>query len=109
MVQRRRDPVVRLTYSPPVNRTAKGPGAERGMSDLAMNERAWALADQMAERRAELRVAVHTLESGARVVDAGVGVAGGLAAGLALAEVCMGGLGHVELIPLIVGTEAWSG
>ena len=72
-------------------------GVGVGMTDLGMNERAWALADRCVARAAELRIAVHTLSSGARVLDAGVAVPGGFAAGLALAELCMGGLGHVEL------------
>src|SRR6266850_2929503 len=79
------------------------------MTGLGMNERAWALADRLVERAADLRIAVHTLANGARVVDAGVGVPGGFAAGLALAELCMGGLGHVEFASLTIGGEAWPG
>ena len=79
------------------------------MTGLGMNERAWALADRVVERAADLRIAVHTLASGARVVDAGAGVPGGFAAGLALAELCMGGLGHVEFASLAIGGEAWPG
>jgi methenyltetrahydromethanopterin cyclohydrolase len=78
-------------------------------TDLRMNERAWALADAAAERARELRLAVHSLESGARVVDAGVNVAGGLGAGRLLAQLCMGGLGEIEYVPLTIGDEAWSG
>src|SRR5204862_4613212 len=72
-------------------------------------ERAWALADRVVERAADLRIAVHTLANGARVVDAGADVPGGFAAGLALAQLCMGGLGHVEFAPLTIGGEAWPG
>ena len=74
-----------------------------------MNERSWALADRCLARAADLRVAAHTLASGARVVDAGAHVEGGFAAGLALAELCMGGLGHVAIAPLTIGGEAWPG
>jgi methenyltetrahydromethanopterin cyclohydrolase len=77
--------------------------------DLRMNERAWALAGQMADRADELRIAVHVLESGARVIDAGVAAAGGFAAGLALARICMGGLGEVVLAPLSIRGETWQG
>src|SRR6266436_1770131 len=77
------------------------------MTDLGMNERASVLADKYIQRAAELRIAVQTLSTGARVVDAGVNVPGGFAAGLALAELCMGGLGHVEFASLIIGGEAW--
>ena len=79
------------------------------MTDLGMNERAWVLADQYIERAVELRLAVHTLAGGARVLDAGASVSGGFAAGVALAELCMGGLGHVALASLPVGGEAWPG
>jgi methenyltetrahydromethanopterin cyclohydrolase len=79
------------------------------MTDLGMNERASVLADKYIQRAAELRIAVQTLSTGARVVDAGVNVPGGFAAGLALAELCMGGLGHVEFASLIIGGEAWPG
>ena len=59
--------------------------------------------------RRSLRIAVHTLAGGARVVDAGVDVPGGFAARPALAELCMGGLGHVEFASLTIGGETWPG
>ena len=74
-----------------------------------MNERAWALADRCVERAAELRIGVHRLESGARVIDAGINSPGGFAAGLMLAELCMGGLGHVEYAPLTIAGDSWPG
>jgi methenyltetrahydromethanopterin cyclohydrolase len=79
------------------------------VTDLGLNERAWALADGYVDRAAELRLGVQTLLCGARVIDAGVDVPGGLAAGRALAELCMGGLGHVELVSLVIGGETWPG
>jgi methenyltetrahydromethanopterin cyclohydrolase len=79
------------------------------MNDLQMNERAWALAEQCIARADELRVGVHTLASGTRVIDAGIDAPGGLAAGLALAGLCMGGLGHVDLAQLAIGGDSWAG
>ena len=79
------------------------------VTDLGMNERAWILADRLVARAAELRIAAHALASGTRVVDAGADVPGGYAAGLALAELCMGGLGHVEFASLTIGGEVWPG
>jgi methenyltetrahydromethanopterin cyclohydrolase len=79
------------------------------MADLGMNARAWALADQWAARADEMRVAVQVLPCGARVMDAGVAVTGGLAAGRALAELCMGGLGHVEVVSLTIDGQVWPG
>jgi len=74
-----------------------------------MNERAWALAERCLERAVELRLGALSLACGARVLDAGVNAPGGLSAGLALAELCMGGLGHVEYVPLPVDGESWPG
>jgi methenyltetrahydromethanopterin cyclohydrolase len=79
------------------------------MTDLRMNERAWALADQIVARAAELRLVVHTLPGGARVIDAGVETPGGYGAGRALARLCMGGLGHLHFAPLAIGSEEWAG
>jgi methenyltetrahydromethanopterin cyclohydrolase len=79
------------------------------MADLGMNERAWSLADRCVERAAELRIAVHTLASGTRVLDFGANTPGGFAAGRALAELCMGGLGQFEFSSLTIGGESWAG
>src|SRR6186997_1365083 len=79
------------------------------MIDLGMNERAWALVDGAAARARELRIDVHTLPDGARVLDAGVKAAGGLGAGRLLAELCMGGLGHIDFVPLTIGDEPLQG
>lgn len=79
------------------------------MRDLGMNERAWAIADAGVARAQELRIAVHQLPGGARVIDAGVAVPGSLAAGRLLAELCMGGLGRIELVSLSIDGREWPG
>src|ERR1700682_5666659 len=79
------------------------------MTELGMNERASALADEYIKRAGERRIAEQTLSSGARVVGAGVNVPGGFGAGLALARLCMGGVGHIEFTSLTIGGEAWPG
>jgi methenyltetrahydromethanopterin cyclohydrolase len=79
------------------------------MADLALNERAWTLVEAHVARAAELQIVAHTLTGGARVVDAGVRVGGGLAAGRMLAELCMGGLGHLEFVSLAIGGDTWPG
>ena len=76
---------------------------------LRMNELASEIADELDEHAPLFRVVSHTLASGARVIDAGVDTDGGYDAGLALAEICMGGLGHVSYTPLQIGAEAWPG
>ena len=77
------------------------------MTSLQMNERARDLADVMAEDPAGLRISSTTLASGARVIDAGVAVDGGLNAGLLLGEICMGGLGDVEYTQVSLGGASW--
>ena len=77
--------------------------------DLEMNERAWAIADEAERRATELKIGVHRLRSGARVIDAGVEAAGGLEAGRTLAELCMGGLGRLQFGTVTVGGESWPG
>jgi methenyltetrahydromethanopterin cyclohydrolase len=79
------------------------------MTDLGMNDRTYALADAFVYRAGELRLGVHQLGNGARVIDAGITALGGFGAGLALAELCMGGLGHVEFASLSLGGDAWPG
>jgi methenyltetrahydromethanopterin cyclohydrolase len=77
------------------------------MTSLNLNERARDIADVMVEETAGLRIASHTLPGGARVIDAGVQVEGGLNAGLLLSETSMGGLGDVEYTSVVLGGESW--
>src|SRR5688500_8565733 len=79
------------------------------MAMSTMNGRAWQLADEAVTRAGELRVGVTTLENGARVIDAGIGVPGGYGAGLLLAELCMGGLGHISYAPVTIDGGSWAG
>ena len=74
-----------------------------------MNERAWVLADDAVSRAEELGIAIHTLSCGARVIDAGIEVAGGFGAGKLLSHLCMGGLGHLDYVPVMIGGEQWQG
>jgi methenyltetrahydromethanopterin cyclohydrolase len=45
----------------------------------------------------ELRIGVEKSSNGATIIDAGIKHVGGLEAGRLIAEICMGGLGHVNL------------
>ncbi len=76
---------------------------------LALNERAWEIADLMVANADAMRVTSRLLANGARVIDAGIDVPGGHGAGLALTEICMGGLGHIDYAPLVIGGETWPG
>jgi methenyltetrahydromethanopterin cyclohydrolase len=63
---------------------------------LGLNVRAAQIADAMATNAASLRVTVERLAGGVRFIDCGIHAPGGLEAGRLLAEVCMGGAGHVS-------------
>jgi methenyltetrahydromethanopterin cyclohydrolase len=76
---------------------------------LSMNERAAALVDAMAADSEALGIEVRTLDSGARLVDCGAQARGGLQAGLGFAGACMGGLGKLDLTPVVVGKRTWPG
>ena len=78
------------------------------MPGFGLNERAWSLCDRSI-RRPELQLGVHSLASGARVIDAGINAPGGLEAGLILARLCMGGLGRVRFAPITIDGESWPG
>lgn len=55
------------------------------------------LVQHLIDNAKSLRLGVEKLESGCTIVDAGIHHAGGLEAGRLIAEICMGGLGHVSL------------
>jgi methenyltetrahydromethanopterin cyclohydrolase len=74
---------------------------------MNLNESALRRVEQLLAQTTEARVAVHYLESGSRIVDCGVAAPGGLTAGIALAEVCLAGLGRVHLVP--ARPDLWEG
>jgi methenyltetrahydromethanopterin cyclohydrolase len=69
---------------------------------LSLNQRAHELADALAADAEALRVAVRTRPGGARAIDCGSAVPGGLEAGRRFAEITMGGLGSVSFAPLVL-------
>ncbi len=64
---------------------------------LILNARAARIVEAAVAAGEELRIASREVEGGGRFVDCGVEARGGLAAGLALARVCLGGLADVSL------------
>jgi methenyltetrahydromethanopterin cyclohydrolase len=79
------------------------------MESPRLNQQANQILDRMAERAPALGISVSTLGNGARVVDLGVKVPGGLLAGKGLAEICLGGLGEVAFLPLGYGDLSLAG
>ncbi len=72
----------------------------------SVNARAAAIVDAIAANASALRCCVSTGASGERLIDLGANVPGGLEAGRLLGEVCMGGLGTVQ-ITSASGLERW--
>src|SRR5690348_6208427 len=64
---------------------------------ISVNTRAAALIQRLRSDSAELRVCVRNGNAGELLIDAGGECRGSIAAGLRLAEICMGGLGTVEI------------
>jgi len=60
--------------------------------------------EKMIELKEELGISVTTLENGATLIDAGINVPGGFAAGKYLTDLCLGSLGNVTL-----GSENYDG
>ncbi len=63
-----------------------------------LNERAQRQADFLAANAGSYRIAVSQSESGARIIDCGVNVQGGLQSGLGLIRVCTAGLADITLV-----------
>jgi methenyltetrahydromethanopterin cyclohydrolase len=57
---------------------------------LSVNELALEIFDNLADLAEEFNACYHELDNGARIVDCGVSVRGGYAAGRAFTEICMG-------------------
>src|SRR5262245_38153898 len=69
---------------------------------LTLNERATAIAAEMASNPAVFRIEVVSI-GGAKVLDCGIKAAGSLEAGLRLARVCMADLASISLVPGDIG------
>jgi methenyltetrahydromethanopterin cyclohydrolase len=73
---------------------------------LSVNERSATLVARMVGNAQELRIGVSRGELGETLIDAGSKNPGSIAAGIRIAEICMGGLGQVELLPSLA-TPRW--
>ncbi|BBP05176.1 methenyltetrahydromethanopterin cyclohydrolase [Sulfuriferula plumbiphila] len=66
---------------------------------ISINQLTAPLVERLVEEAPQLRLAVARQDNGVRIVDAGIQVAGGIEAGRRIAEICLGGLGRVSLVP----------
>jgi methenyltetrahydromethanopterin cyclohydrolase len=70
-----------------------------GPQTISVNARATALVERLKADSAALGIGVSQGELGETRIDAGSDHRGSIAAGLRLAEICLGGLGEVSLLP----------
>jgi methenyltetrahydromethanopterin cyclohydrolase len=68
-------------------------------SDLSINTLTGQAVDRMVANAARLRITVSKGDAGETIIDAGKTARGGIEAGLAIAEICLGGLGTIGLAP----------
>ena len=66
--------------------------------ELSINTLTRPLVDHLIERANPLRLGVERDTSGVTLIDAGIQHAGGLEAGRLISEICLGGLGKVDLL-----------
>lgn len=71
----------------------------------SLNRLAAPLVERLISQADVLRLAVSRQANGTRIVDAGIEAAGGVEAGRRIAEICLGGLGRVAVLP---ADGAWS-
>jgi methenyltetrahydromethanopterin cyclohydrolase len=76
---------------------------------LDLNERALQIAEALGDDPALFRIAVHETGNGAIVLDCGVNEVGGFDCGIALSEICMGGIATVTSTPLTIGEHTYPG
>jgi methenyltetrahydromethanopterin cyclohydrolase len=69
-----------------------------GSPSISVNRRAAVLVENIVTEAAELRIVAGRGALGERVIDAGSQTLGSIAAGLRIAEICMGGLGTLQLL-----------
>ena len=74
----------------------------------SVNKLAAPLVRSLKENTDSLRLTVSRLENGTAIVDAGIHTPGGLEAGRRIAEICMGGLGIVNLRATTNLVDNWS-
>lgn len=76
---------------------AQAPSSPAEPAPPSVNRLAAPLVARLVAQADALRIRVSHDERGTCLIDAGLEVAGSIAAGLAIAEICMGGLGQVRL------------
>ena len=64
---------------------------------ISINKTVKPLVEKLLDTAVQLNVGVHTTDGGAKIIDAGINYNGCLESGRLITEICMGGLGKVDL------------
>ncbi|MBO0733902.1 MAG: methenyltetrahydromethanopterin cyclohydrolase, partial [Methylocapsa sp.] len=72
---------------------------------MSINTLAGEAVDRLVANAGRLRVKVTKGQNGETIIDAGKDAAGGIEAGIAIAEICLGGLGTIGLAPTGSGSK----
>ena len=77
------------------------------MSDkISINKTVRPLVESLLDRADQLNIGIHITDGGAKIIDAGINYDGCLESGRLITEICMGGLGRVDLT-MTSNTENW--
>jgi len=77
-----------------------------GETLMNLNKRSHRVVESLLKRAEERRIAAYPIERGGRLVDCGIDVRGGLAAGIDLARICLADLADVSILPGEVAGKA---
>jgi len=74
-----------------------------GLSKINLNLSAFKIFKKLCNNAEKYRVLVEKTKSGATLVDAGLNAIGGFLAGKMVTEICLGGYGQVDILPIQYG------
>ena len=64
---------------------------------ISINKTVKPLVENLLDKADQLNIGIHTTDGGAKIIDAGINYDGCLESGRLITEICMGGLGKVDL------------
>ena len=73
---------------------------------ISINKTVKPLVEKLLDNADQLNIGMHTTDGGAKIIDAGINYHGCLESGRLITEICMGGLGRVDLT-MTSNTKNW--
>lgn len=73
---------------------------------ISINKTVKPLVEKLLDKADQLNIGIHTTDGGAKIIDAGINHDGCLESGRLITEICMGGLGRVDLT-MTSNTKNW--